>query len=587
MKAKQGLMLLGVVLSAGSALAVPKTETQALPLENSVLQKMAETTQGKNALGFIMSLSTYQDHADPAKFYYSPTFRVSPNPAGAATLVTNSSAVARRSEIDTISKEISQLSTSEFMAIRSAYNTLTTKLADPKLTQQERDTINAARSKLYAELKALEERATANEGELPSYILNAKYTRMADLFGLSGFPLSFAEVKDVSVRGKKLGELSQSNGGMFSGNVYSGFTTEQIEYLRYYKLVRAEMGLPQVSLVKLPIQSISYFSLAETITNSSNQQQRPGVTLFRSMNGSGDASSGTFNFDLTLDGAEKFSVAPPPIIVPMGIKAQLMVRPPALRAKLSCDFTTGWSVQGRTDIKDGLIIYNDDIYSSMVAKSVAETGKPCVVSIEGGDGSAEQLVYTQALEALRERFTNLYFDRVSLSYNEKVAYWNKVQQDIAEHRYRGANSGWSSLFMRARYLGFIGTIVGAFSNASRFYWHTNTQNIQHLNTVKFEQEIFIDQNKLITVNVGTADLCLAWNPSLQRYLACSPTEARSSQPVEDAYSESRDSYVCDPNDTAPACAEDRNQNAPVNDNGNVESENPPPPPPEVSLPDEI
>ncbi|MFY0577765.1 hypothetical protein ACN28S_28695 [Cystobacter fuscus] len=137
-----------------------------------------------------------------------------------------------------------------------------------------------------------------------------------------------------------------------------------------------------MSPVKLPIQSISYFSLAETMTGS-NDQQRIGVALFRSMKGSGDGSSGTYNFDLTLDGAEKFSSAPPPIVVPVGLKAQLTVRPPALKARLSCDFTTGWSVQGRTDIKDGLIIFNDDIYTSMVAKSVAETNKPCRVHVEG------------------------------------------------------------------------------------------------------------------------------------------------------------------------------------------------------------
>ncbi|EPX57288.1 hypothetical protein D187_007042 [Cystobacter fuscus DSM 2262] len=586
MKAKQGLMVLGVVLSAGSALAVPKTMTEALPQENRVLLKLAETDQGKNALKFILSLGTYQDHADPTKFYYSPTFRVSPNPAGAATVVANDSAIARRSEIDTISKEISLLSTEEFMAIRRAYSVLTAKLQDPKLTQQERDTINAARTKLAAELEALKNRAQNNEGELPAYVLDAKYGRMADLFGLSGFPLSSADVKDVSVRTKQLGDLSQSNGGIFSGNVYSGFTPEEIEYLKFYKQVRADLGLYQVSLVKLPIQSISYFSLAETMTGS-NDQQRIGVPLFRSMKGSGDGSSGTYNFDLTLDGAEKFSSAPPPIVVPVGLKAQLTVRPPALRASLSCDFTTGWSVQGRTDIKDGLIIFNDDIYTSMVAKSVSETNKPCRVHVEGGDGSAAQLVYAQALVALQERFTNLYFERVSLSYNEKLTYWDKVQQDIAAHRHQGANDGWSSLFGSARTLGYIGTIVGAFSNAARFYWHTNTQNIQHLNTVKFEQEIVIDQNKQINVELGTADMCLAWNPGLKRYLACTASEWTTSQPVEDAYSEARDSYLCDENDTTPECAEHRNQDAPLDDQGNIESENPPPPPPEVSLPDEI
>ncbi|MFY0577764.1 hypothetical protein ACN28S_28690 [Cystobacter fuscus] len=180
--------------------------------------------------------------------------------------------------------------------------------------------------------------------------------------------------------------------------------------------------------------------------------------------------------------------------------------------------------------------------------------------------------------ALQERFTNLYFERVSLSYNEKLTYWDKVQQDIAAHRHQGANDGWSSLFGSARTLGYIGTIVGAFSNAARFYWHTNTQNIQHLNTVKFEQEIVIDQNKQINVELGTADMCLAWNPGLKRYLACTAPESATSQPVEDAYSEARDSYLCDENDTTPECAEHRNQDAPVDDQGNIESEDPPPPP---------
>jgi hypothetical protein len=561
-------------------------ETEPLPLENELLIELSKTDEGKKALSFIMSLNTYRDHETWSKFYYSSTFRVSPNPAGAATVLTNDAAVSRRSEIDRISSELSLLKTEDFLAIRAAYNNLTKKLGTSKLTQAERDAINIARAALKAELDQLKAEATANEGELPAYVLNAKNERMADLFGLSGIPITLAEVSNVGERAKKLGILGASNGGFLSGNVFAGFTPEQIEYLRLYKEKRAQLGFFNVRLVVLPVNSIEFFSLAETYTNSKDKET-VGIPLFRSMQGSGSASAGTFNFDLTLDGAEKFKIAPPPVVVPVGIKATLTVRPPRFIARLSCDFSTGWSVQGRTDIKDGLVIYNDDIYSTMVAKSVGETNKPCQLYVKGGTGNEREFAYTTALHTLQERFQDLYFERVSLSKQEKDKYWTGVQEDIAAHRHTGANEGWSGLFGIARGLGFVGTIIGGFGNASRFYWHTNKQNIQSLDRVKFEEEIIIDQNQTYTMDLGTADMCLAWNPNLSRYLACTPEESRTGQSVHDAYDEATESDSCDEGMTAIECGEQRNENAETNENGNIAAEDPPPPSPEVSLPDEI
>jgi hypothetical protein len=585
MNIKKSLATLALMLPSSAAFAVPKTVTESVPLEAAVMRKAAETEQGRKTLAFVMSLTTFQDHEDPTKFYYSPTLRVSPNPAGAATIVANNAAIDRRSKIANISDNISETKTWEYDSIRIAYNALTLKTADTKLTAQERNALDVARLALKAELDALVARANASESLIPQSILNAKLERMADLMGLSGFPISQAEVRDVGSRTRKFAQLSNSNGGFFSGNLFAGFTPEQIELLRFYKQMRTDVGLRQVTLVKLPVQNIEYFSLAETFQNSQDKATI-GTPLFRSFAGSGDISSGTFNFDLTLDGAERFSSAPPPVVVPVGIKANLMVRPPAFTARLSCDFTTGWSVKGRTDVKDGLVIYNNDIYTSMVAKSVSETNKPCRVHVSGGDGSQEQFAYTQAIIALQDRFTNLYFNRVNLAKSEKMAYWNKVQEDIAANRHRGSNDGWSGLFGAARSLGWVGTILGAAANASQFYWHTNVQNIEHLDQVKFEQELVIDTNKTISVDLGTADLCLAWNPKLSRYLACTETEAQQGQSVSEAFQEARTSLVCSPENTTAECANRRNTQMPTGPSGNLPSERPVPPP-SSSIPDEI
>jgi hypothetical protein len=244
-------------------------------------------------------------------------------------------------------------------------------------------------------------------------------------------------------------------------------------------------------------------------------------------------------------------------------------------------------VKGRTDVKDGLIIYNNDIFTDMVAYDYARTDEPCTVTAEGGDGSAEQQALTDGALKLQERFADLYFERVKLASNEKIRYWNGVQRDIANNRYQGANSGWSGLFFRARSLGFIGTILGAFANASRFYWHTNSQNIEHLSRVTFSQLTIIDQNKEIEYPLGTANMCIVWNTQIKRFLACSDEEQRVAQTPRDASDEARNSYLCDDNDTAIECGEARNEDADTDENGNIEAEQPTPPPPETEFPDEI
>lgn len=581
--------LLGAAFTtcASSALAVPESVSTPLPLkENTLIKRLGESEEGKKAFAFIMSLTTFQDNQDTHKYYYAPTFRITPNSAGAATVVTNDAAVKRRSEINTISAKLSGLKTEEFMAIRAAYNKLTGRLSDDRLTATERGAINTARDQLKKELEARSATGQSSQGELPAFVLDSQFERMADLLGLSGFALSLDDVKNVEKRTKKLGELSGSNGGFLSGNLFAGFTPEQLNSLRYYKSLRAELGLSEVRLAVLPVQSLSFFSLDETFVNSAHKETA-GVPLFRAFAGSGNLRDATFNFDLTLDGAEKFSSAPPPIVVPVGIKAKLTQHPPRFVARLSCNFTTGWSVKGRTDVKDGLILYNDDVFTDMVAESVAETKKPCQIHSEGGEGSARESAYAEALRALQDRFTTVFFERVSLSKQEKETYWKGVQADIAAHRHQGANSGWSGLFAAATGLGFVGTIIGGLSNSSRFYWHTNVQNVQSLDKVIFEQEIVIDQNSTVDVKLGTGDMCLAWNTKLKRYLACTSEEERSAQSVSTAFNEARQSSECSPDDTTPVCADKRNEHAPVNAQGNIAVKHQPGPPPEVSLPDQI
>jgi hypothetical protein len=584
---KRGMVYLSLmsasVFVCRSALAVPNSVTEPLPTEDSLLRKMAETEAGKKALTFIFSLSTFQDNADPTKYYYSPAFRVSTNTVGAATVVSNDAAVGRRSEISTISQKMLSLNTEDFLTIREAYKKLTTKLGDPLLSDAERAAINAARQALKDELDALITEGNANEGELPAYVRESYLRRMGDLFGLSGIQATTGELEDVGMRTRKLGDLSASNGGFLSGNLYAGFTPEQLDLLRSYKTFRADLGLPQVRIVVLPLQSISFFSLAETYSDS-HSKPAVGIPLFRGMNGSGNFQGATFNFDLTLDGAEKFSSAPPPIIVPIGVEASLTVRPPTFKASLSCDFTTGWSVEGRTDIKDGLIVYNNDITTSMVAKDISETNKPCKLSVEGGTGAEHEYAYYQALIALQKRFEDLFFERSSMAQKEKMAYWQKVQDDISANRHKGANQGWSSLFIAATRLGFVGTLLGGFANASQFYWHTNAQNIHNLSTVKFQEELVFDQNQTIKYPLATLDMCLAWNPRLKRYVACTADEERSAQTVENAYGEARQS--CDQSSTTIECRDNRNTTSPVNENGNIPSQTPTPPDP-VLLPDEI
>lgn len=575
-----------LVFSAQFAFAVPKTVTEPVLMENSVMNELSKTEEGKEAFRFITSLTTYQDHAIPTKFYYYPAYRPSNSSGGAATVITNDAAIDRRQEIKHICKTLEGYSVDEYDTIRNAYLKLTQKLQDTSLNEEERAIINTARLQLKEELDALVIQAEENQQYVPEYVRNAEYEYMADIFGFSGIPITMEEIEDPGVRSSKLRTLSGSNGGFFSGNLITGFTAEEIDSLRYYKTVRANLNLPEVSLVVLPVQSIEFFSLAETFESYDGEEKIVGIPIFRSFAASGSITNASYNFDLTIDGAAKFSYVPPPINVPIGVKAKLTVRPPTFTAKLKCDFTNGWTLNGRTDIKDGLIIYNNDIFQEMVAKDISQTNKPCTIEITGGTGSEQEYAYTAALNELMERFEGLFFERAAMARQEKIEYWDGVQQDIAANRHRGANSGWSGFFGAARGLGFIGSIVGGFSNASRFYWHTDVRNITALSRVKFEKEIVVNQNQTIDITLGTADMCLAYNPALKRYVPCDDKEELGSVSVTEGATQAQESYLCNEDDTVSECAESREENVETNENNNVPPENEVDDP-VITLPDEI
>ena len=441
-----------------------------------------------------------------------------------------------------------------------------------------RDEIKAILDSLKAEITSLKADMDSQEGSIPKAL--REFTAEAISFELASANISLDELdmNKAADQGLARARLLKSIGGNMTVNAIAGFTPEQLTAVKKYKDLRQQYQNKPIKFKKLPVKTIEWRGLSEVQTDAT-----VGISKYKAFTGGGNLEGATLNIDFTVDGAGDISLAPAPFNVPMGARAKLLTKLPKFSATLNCDIESGWFFNGRTDVKDGLIIYNNDITQNIVSDSFGTTGdadSPCTLSYEGGGDpgqAAREAAIRQSLDRIYDRLVSLGVERSNLAKQQRDAYQARVEADIAANRHTGSNDGWASAIGGYLTGGWTGLAVGAFSQASNFYWHTDKRNVSVNDRVVFGLQIVEDGNKLETIDLPL-QLCVAWQPSYQAYVACTDEQKARANNMSGAGSDARESAACADTETIEECKESREEEAPINDeNGTIDD----------SLPDEI
>lgn len=572
---------------AGESNGVPSHATVPLPDLERVLDEIEE--EGDAVASELFSLQLYQDSGNDAHYYYVPVFRSAHDDASTASIVVNTRQVDRVDDLDRLSKRLIG-GLDEYGDLLIRQRMLNERLDDLVMEGSENaDEIAFLREHidlLKAEIDAFAQKAKARESALPDFFRGDIYSRMSDVLGSAGIPTTGWDIKNTAQRSELLSRVAMSNGGMLSVNVKSGLTPKQLKAYKIYKKTRSSLGLPPIKVSLLPVEDLSWVSLAETVdAPAENAPDTLGVPLFRRLVGGGGFSGSTLVGDFTMAGAEAFAKSPPPLVMPLEAKGTLLVKYPAFVAHLKCEFTSGWFQKGRTDVRDGLIIYNNDLTERMISEDLSETEKPCTLTYEGGSGrdDVRESAHRLAMQRIQERLEDLYLERVKSSYRDRMDYWNAYQADLESNRpqRRGGGSIWNRIanFVTGGWSGIFG---GLMSRAAGFYWHTDIRDVEHSSTFSFESKIVENGNTRIEVGLNT-DICFAYNPAREIFVSCNSDELKNAVTPAEALSGIEND--CEFARDVQACKDRRERQNPVD----PETENIPPAEPidEDELPSEL
>ncbi|RZA23080.1 MAG: hypothetical protein EOP10_13690, partial [Proteobacteria bacterium] len=394
------------------------------------------------------------------------------------------------------------------------------------------------------------------------------------ILGSSNINTSDLNLQTSADQWRAAGRLNASYGGLLAVNLVSGLTADQLTAIRKFKEIRANSGQGSLSFAMLPVKTVSWRKLTETATDEFG-----GVPLFRGVNGGGNLQGATATLDLTVDAARSLGVSPPPFILPVGTSASVLQTLPPFKASLNCDIKSGWFYNGRTDVRDGLIIYNNDITQNIVSDAYGTTGSaesPCELKYDGGDpGQAvREAAIRGALDQIMAQLQQLGIERSNLAHAERKRFADGVQADIAANRHKGSNKGWSKaissfggsiggLFGGGSGAGMvIGGVSGLFSQASNFYWHTDKRNVSMTDSIKFHTVIEERGNSEVQIDLPM-QVCLAWHPRSKAYVRCAVDQLPDAFSLTEAATSAIKSPECHNVDNAVECGEIRNETAPT------------------------
>lgn len=342
-----------------------------------------------------------------------------------------------------------------------------------------------------------------------------------------------------------LASADNSYVGFFSMSVYAGFTQEQLETLSKYKML-----VPDKKIILMPATDFNFTALTDT---AKENNQVKSVKMFGDAKGAGDYTGANITFDLTVAGARALGMYLEPFIVPIAINAATNFQMEPFEAVLKCDFSSGYSVKGRSDIKDGLVIFDNDLTNQI--KTHDQSSGACNVEMISGDRKSAHLTALQELEKVYE---GMRVRRITLSEQQKNQYYTGILSDLSNKQHEERKDDSSSIALISAYanLGLEGMLVQALSQASNFYWHTRIEDVENLSTVKFEKRIKLQGHETLRQYWPT-NICLYYNSSKKAYDRCTKNGEHQAQSVIEASDKALNSSSCAKEDKSLECGKKR------------------------------
>lgn len=534
------------VLLASQSFALPKYERITLPFPD----KMDESD--KALAQEVLKLEVYQDSKDSNQYYYVPPFHIRQyrKGAGSPMLHVNNvkSYTAAKNELEELSRYAETYSLKEIQRLEEQKNIDNGHVTDA-LEKIEEATILGNQPLIDMRKKQLERRelileqsskklaqaeAIIDKGQtlLPAGLGRGFYERAMLKIAGTGFSLNLsasesADVLSVEIR-KALGELSASYGGNIGVNAYGGFTKAQLDALVAYK----SKYMPQIRVSILPVEKLSFFPLTEWQNGT-----KTASLMVKQINGAGDYLGSAIIIDTTIAGAVGFAEHLGPFVLPIAIKATLKQQIEAVEAILHCDFSNGFSVKGRADVKDGLVIFDNDVTNTIKGKD-ENIGACNLEHISGNIKSAEYA----GLQKIEEQFEAMRIKRVALSRDEKEAYLKGVMADIDNNR-RKEEPHYTRTIRRFNGFGWEEVLIEGLTRAADFHWHTNIQDISNISTVKFDKKISLKGYEVIEKDLPV-NLCLVFNSARNAYDRCVDVEEDDAKNMSDSMQKVQQSEIC-------------------------------------------
>jgi hypothetical protein len=537
--------------------AFPKDQSTKLPMPKSFLK-----FDRKNALN-VMSLEVYQDSEDPNLYYYVPPFHIRQYKQGAASPFLSSDKVADYVKAkklidereayfkDYYGKLVPQYepkvekSKAAFDKAKIEYLEAVEKGRHPEVIRIYKETLDSD-EKLYnywlSKLNNAQNIAqnVADNGfkSVPELMKKSFFSQVSTSVSFAGYDVDMTDFQDktddeiLHILRSGLGKAFLSGAGFLTINAYAGFTQAQLEGLRRYKAEYA----PDIKVTLLHMDDLKLFGLDEAYEG--DPADGGYFNMIKRVNGSGDYLGMAIYMDLTVAAGVQFGKHLDPFILPIGIKGEFNRYLLPSEAVLDCDFSNGFKVQGRADVKDGLIIFDDDIANSMKVED-ASNGACSLTNIKGDIQSAQIL----ALMELEKQYDEMNLRRTILSREEKEVYFNGVLKDIEANR-RPANKGnVGGLLGSFLSLGLPGLIVDGLSRATNFHWHTNEQDLEKISKVKFTKKFSINGHTKFSKKLPTS-LCLVYNPINHSYDRCTDEELEKAETMQKAGKKASESESC-------------------------------------------
>lgn len=550
------------------------TSSQAIPsYERTSLTTKSPLSESEQAmLAAVINLPVYKDSQDPNLYYYSPPLRIKQYRQGAASLWPKTQSIKIYAEaikeIESRSKYLDNYTNNRFkeleQAIESKY--INVRTAEAKLGEAllrgNQDIIDLYRQGLaretsflntsLAELAEAKELMQTKKHLVPAGLVKIQNERIVMKLAFAGFDVPYDGTEDPDLSFLKLKEsvrdFSKSYGGYLSMNVYGGFSKAELDALIEFKQKYA----PHIKVILLPIEKLTFSSLTEEYIGK--------------INGSGDYLGANIVIDTTVAGSFGLVQHLAPFVPPVGIVATLKQQMEPTEARLNCDFSNGFAVYGRADVRDGKEVFDNDVTMNLTAHAKSD-GACYLMHFSGDLASAEY----QALIELEKKLNEVQLYRTNLSYAEKERYYKGVIDDVQRNRRDSRaimtiakesynNNGWSKE-----------KLIKNLSSAADYHWHTNNQNVNNIASLKFTQNISIHGHKTIEKALPL-NLCLVYNPEVNAYDRCTELDETGANNVQKAIKEASESDACKDAEDPFDCGTRRDKAAPPK-NGRASSLN--------------